>query len=208
MVFSLGRFVAVRPWRFLLVNRHLAAAEKSLVRLRQKAGFNYQPVAFNEPPVMRGFVNGRPITFFNDLRETADARGKRFFTAIELDLGAGMPTGAALATPSFASFLSTLNMPQTLKPEIEGWSPAYVVKTRDAAALTSYLTPARLKVLQALFAMKTVETLLFFDEEASVLRFELSDPLRSVDRLEKLVLRIGQAGNVLAPDQQAPAPPS
>ena len=186
---------------FLWSTAILQQQKKAWSAFAKKHNFSYEAGKFNEAPVMRGVINGRPLAFFNDSRPTADKRSRQFFTAIELELGSGMPTGAALATATFADFLSTLNMPQTYQPPADGWLPTYVVKTRDAIALAIYLTPSRLKVLQALFAMKTVETLLFFDEEASVLRFELRDPLRSVERLEKLVLRIGQAGQVLAPDQ-------
>ncbi len=163
----------------------------------KKSGLKYEAGAYTDPPVVSGMVKGYKITFFTDSLRTQDVRGRRFVTTIEIEMGDGMPTVAALATQDYAEFLSPLRLPLSWQPPGEEWQKNYIIKTRSIDRLTRYLTKARLKVLSDLFAMKNAATLYFFDEQTCILRIETPDPLRDPDRMERIAKRIYSAVDTL-----------
>jgi len=170
----------------------------------KKSGLKYEAGAYTDPPVVSGIVKGYKVTFFTDSLRTQDVRGRRFVTTIEVEIGDGMPTVAALATQDFADFLSPLRLPLSWQPPGEDWQKNYIIKTRSTDRLVRYLTKARLKVLSDLFSMKNAATLFFFDEQACILRIETPDPLRDPDRMERIAKRVYSAVDVLllAPEER------
>jgi len=117
----------------------------------KKSGLKYEAGAYTDPPVISGIVKGYKVTFFTDSLRTQDVRGRRFVTTIEVEMGDGMPTVAALATQDFADFLSPLRLPLSWQPPGEDWQKNYIIKTRSTDRLVRYLTKARLKVLSDLY---------------------------------------------------------
>jgi len=168
----------------------------------KKHGMEYQAGKMTGPPALAGKLGGYTVSLFTDAQRTNDVRGQRFVTVMEIEMGAGMPTAGAVATKEYAAFISTLDLNETWSPDDKDWPVSHVIKTRNAGRLAAYLTPERLKILKALFAKKNSISLLFFDENQSVLRVETSDPLRNPAHMEKITSQLIGLADKLKP----PAP--
>lgn len=175
--------------------------KKAWKSFAEKSKLTYAPGKLTEPPSIIGTINGRRVSFFTNIQPTADVRGQRQMTAIEIGLGSGMPTAAALATSQYAGFLSSIRMNETFVPDSPDWKAEYLIRTRDVEALRAYLTPERLKALQSVFGMKNSMALFFFDEVDAVLRLETTDPLRNVDRMAKMMKSLMATLDRLAPTE-------
>jgi hypothetical protein len=177
----------------------LQQQKKAWAAFAKKMNLVYTPGRFTAPPTITGLVKNYKVSFYTDALPTNDARGQRYITAIEIEMGPGMTTTAALATKEYNAFLAPLSMVQIYTPTVEGWNPENIVKTKDSELLARYLTPERLKTIQTLFSMKGAATLLFFDEQEAVLRIQTTDPLRNAERMEKIARRLFSAADILSP---------
>lgn len=156
----------------------------------KKAGLNYKPGKTMESPNLGGLMKGRKVGLFSAPQAIPGRRGERFVTVIEVEMGPGMPTAAAIATKEYADMVAPLKLPAVVEPESKDWDKTYIVKTRDGKVLKAYLTPERCKVLHGVFSMRNSIALFFFDEEDSILRIETPDPLRDAAHLEKIMKRV------------------
>ncbi len=161
----------------------------------------YDAGTFMGSPTVTGKIKDRLLSLYTGIQQTDDIRGQRFVTVIEFQLGDGMPTGAAISTPQFRSFIDGLIFDETYQPELAEWDKDYVVRTRDEKNLSAYLTKERQQVLHSLFTMKTASVLFFFDELEAVLRVETSDPLRSEAHLNAIIKRLADAAETLSPSK-------
>ncbi len=192
--------LGVSLWSWVILRQQ----KKAWSAFAVKTGLNYTPGTLMGSPTVTGLVKGRKLSFFTAAQKTNDARGQRYVTVIELEMGSGLPVGAALATKEFSDFLSTLRMDETLELQSPDWDKSYIVKTRNAARLKEYLTPERLKIIHALFSAKNSIALFIFDETDSVIRIETSDPLRKMEQLESLAKKLTAAADKLAPQRGQP----
>lgn len=175
----------------------LGQQKRSWKAYAQKHNLTYQPGKFMQSPVMTGILQGRQVGFYTDAQSTNDMRGQRLVTVIEIELGKGMPVGAAIATKEYVGFLTGMKLDKTYKPAASEWDDSYIIKTDNPAALEKYLTPERVKVLHSLFSMRNITALFFFDNLDAVLRIETTDPLRNPDKMEKIIERLMKAMDIL-----------
>lgn len=186
--------------------RILIQQKRAWAAYAKKRGYEYIGGKMMDPPAVVATVNGMRLSLYTDIQRTNDVRAQRYVTIIEIVLGSGMPTGAAIATKELRPFIDSLNFTDShTPPDFPEWSPSYIVKTRDTKKLAAYLTQNRLAVLHSLFSMKNSMALFFFDEEECVLRIETPDPLRNVEHLEKIVRRIVDAVEKLRLTEQEKA---
>ncbi len=202
-LFILGVFV----WSVVILREQKTA----WAAFAKKNNLQYTRGRFMEAAIVRGTMKGLRISLFSDTQQTEDIRGERYVSVIEIELGPGMKTGAAIGTPEMKSFIDSLSFDKSYRPPHEKWKDGYIVKTRDLAVLQDYLTPARLDALTSLFGMNKVSALFFFDEQDCVLHMETIDPLRRADKLDRIMDRILNDARKLAltSQQQAQtAPPA
>lgn len=173
--------------------------KKAWSNFAKKHQLKYQPGTLMGSPVVSGELSKWKFSLYSGVQQTEDIRGQRFVSVIEFQLGRGMPTGAALATKEFTSFIEGLIFDRTYKPELAEWDKSYIVRTRSSKGLKAYLTKERQQILHSLFSMKNSTALFFFDEIEAVLRIETTDPLRQEEHLNKIVQRIMIAVERLAP---------
>ena len=156
----------------------------------KKHGLQYTRGKFMQAASARGVINGIRVSLFSDAQQTKDVRGERYVSVLEFEIGGGMPTGAAIGTPEMNAFIQNLAFTESWQPEYVKWRSDYIVKTRDSAALKSYLTDDRIAALLDVFGMNRVSALFFFDEKDAVLHLETVDPLRDAEKLDRIVARL------------------
>lgn len=181
-----GFVLGVFGWQLLILRQQKQAWQAYAKRHK----LEYDAGTFYAAPAIKGDVGGKQIAMYTDSQQTQDLRGQRFVTVIEIEIGSGMPTGAAIGTQNMKSFIDTLVFDRFYTPEHEQWDSSYVLRTRDEKTLRAYLTKERLDALTALFKLKSSSVLYFFDELEAVQRIETTDPLRDVDHMEKIMRRI------------------
>jgi hypothetical protein len=164
----------------------------------QKNKLSYEHGRLTTPASVTGLYEGYRIYLYTDAEFTPDIRGQRFVSVIELELGQGAPTGAAIGSKKLEGFVLSLErLRQEYKPLYEGWDDSIVLRTRNAAILKLYLTDKRLAALKDVFDMKSSGVLFFFDEVEAVLRIQSSDPLKDSKRIEAILKRLIKAASVL-----------
>jgi len=141
-------------------------------------------------PYVTGRYKDYRIYLFTDVVRTADIRSERYLTAIEIELGQGLPVAAAIGNNGMRSFILGLKFSEEFSPADKSWETGYVLRTKNAAALKAYLTEERLKKLASLFTMNNASVLFFFDEVEGILRIETTDPLLEVKKIEGVLNRI------------------
>lgn len=182
-------------WNMMIMFQQKAAWRA----LAEKRKLNFEPTGFMSSPNVHGKIDKALFSLFSGVQRTDDVRGERFVTALEFQMGKGLPTGGALGTVQMRPFIDTLIFNETYEPEIEAWQDDFVLRVRDEEGARAYLTDERLKVLCSIFKMKNATVLYFFDEIEAVLRIETSDPLRNAAHLEKIVARLQEAVKILTP---------
>lgn len=198
--FLLSLFVlGVFGWSLLI----LEAQKKAWRSYAKKYGMEYRTGRFMDSPALAGRIDKRRVFIYTNAKQTADLRGQRFVTVIEIEMGHGIPAGGGLfATADMAPLADQFNFSDTFVPMAgakNDWNSAYLVRCRDTKAVEAYLTPARQKILHTIFSMKNAAALFVFDEHEAVLRVETADPLRDPERLEKIVTQFLSAIQKLAP---------
>ncbi len=181
-VFVLGVFF----WSVQILQQQ----KKAWAAYANKMGLAYESPSFMAPPLVRGFINDYEVNLTTDVQQTNDVRGQRYVTGIEVNMGAGMPTAAAIGTQELEPFINSLTMKEDYKPDFKEWDESFIIRTREKAVIKDYLTDERLKILKTFFSMSNSAVLFFFDEEDCVLRIETSDPMRDVAHLEKIMNNI------------------
>jgi hypothetical protein len=190
-LFILGVFL----WSVLILReqKHAWAA------FAKKHNLQYTAGKLMDSPTVRGYFGGYTLSLFSQTQQTDDVRGERYVSVIEVEMGPGLKTGAALGTEEMQAFINGLSFTETYVPKHEKWKPAFVLKARNSKILESYLNPTRLDALMDLFNMNKVSALFFFDEQDCVLHLETADPLRRADKLERIAGRILTNVQKLAP---------
>lgn len=182
-------------WNMMIMFQQKSAWKQ----LSEKRKLNYEPTGFMTSPNVHGKLDKAFFSLFSGVQQTEDVRGQRFVTAIEFQMGKGLPTGGALGTKQMKPFIDTLIFSETYEPEIEEWKDDYVLRVRDEEGAQAYLTEERLKALCSVFRMTNATVLFFFDELEAVLRVETSDPLRNAEKLDKIVARLLEVVKTLTP---------
>lgn len=182
--------------------RILFQQKKAWASFAKKHGLSYEKSKFMESPRVGGFFGGRKVALYGTSRPTADARRQRFVTVIEVEMGPGTPAAAAFGTAEFSDFLESLIFKQPYRPEGVDWKEGWRVVAAEADALKAYMTPARIKALHNVFSMSGAAVLFFFDDFDSVLRVETSDPLRSEEKVDKIIRQFVKVADILAPTNE------
>ena len=188
-----GFILGVFGWSFIILQEQ----KRAWKTFAQKYSLNYVGGKTLESPLITGKMDGVSFSMFTASETSADARGRRFVTVIEMDLGPGMPTTAAIATSDLENFLASVDMKEKYIPEGTDWNSSYIVKARSADELKAYLTPERAKLLHSIFSMKNSVGLFFFDEADCALRIETSDPMRHTEKMEKIMKWLTSAAKQL-----------
>lgn len=138
-------------------------------------------------PSVAGSIGAYGFGLYTEEQKTSDTRAQRFNTVLEIALRRGLPETGALGTGEVMNFAQSLRLDQTIVPQDQDWDSAWLVRTRHAAMMEQYLTPARLEVFKKIFRMKVRVAVFVFDSQDAVLRIVTSDPLSNHQRLEKIV---------------------
>jgi len=163
----------------------------------QKRKLRYNANKFYDSPEVGGSIEGYKVKIFPSTHITADARGERHLTTIEVSLLTGVPVDAAIASGGMVKIVDELDLSQEFRPEIKGWDDSYIVRSRDNHVLRSYLIDERVKALIKLMELRNAWVILIFAGGDGLLRIDTPDPLQNPKSLDDMVKKMIEVARIL-----------
>lgn len=164
----------------------------------EKANLEFLPTALLKSPMLRGAYKGLQLDIFSDTQLAGKDREKAIRTIFQFKLPAPMPTEGAIASAAFAPYLNGLALPVQTVDGVGEWDKGVIIRVDDGEAIKTYLTPERLKTLQAVMTIKGSPSMLIFSAEATILRIESTDPFDTPERLERFLSKVAEAAKILS----------
>lgn len=171
---------------------------------------------FTGPAEMNGMIGAYKFSFFTAERDGEDIKNRRLMTVLEMDLADGLVDGCVMGTQKMLPFMQSLQKLHPFVVETAPWDAAHFVFARNDAAVKAYLTPERLDILAQILKTKNADVVVLFNDSELLVRMETTDPMKNVDKLDKIVARLMTLVDKLriTPDERArlqalapPAPP-
>lgn len=109
-----------------------------------------------------------------------------------------MPTPGVVASFEAGNFARALSLKESYTPEFDFWNNKIVVMADDVEVLKSYMTEERCKSLNALMTIKSIATILIFDNTDVYLRFETADAFDDFKKLDRFVMKAAEHAKILS----------
>ncbi len=188
-----GALIGFSVWSFYISHAQKQAwrafAEKN--KLRFEMG---KPLS---TPEVTGSYDDYMIGVLTSEHTTADSRGIRKLTAVEVALKSEFPFAAAVASGGMVPLMKIPDFGNEIRPEHEGWDPSYIVRSKNTDAMEGYLTKERLDILATLMKVKSFWVVFIFRDEGALLRVDTPDPLQDSVKLESFIKRLIAAARKL-----------
>ncbi len=162
-----------------------------------KHKLRFKSNALMEGAEMQGSIESYKISYFTGEHYTADARGVRKLTAVEVSLNSVMPIGLGIASGGMVALVKELGFKTEIRPEHESWSKAYIAAGDDRQVLEAYLSDERIEALAKLMKIPNIWVVLIFRSERMLLRVDTPNPLSSQEYIEKLTKLLLKAADAL-----------
>lgn len=145
-----------------------------------------------------GTLKGFPFYLYSEEQTINQSGSKRFRTIVQFELPGPMVTPGIIASAEAGNFARGLNLKESYTPEFDFWNKGIVVLADDAEKLKAYMTEDRCKSLNALLTIKTIATILIFDDKNVYLRFETADAFDDFKKLDRFVAKAVEQVKILS----------
>lgn len=180
-------------WTVFILQRQ----KKAWREYAKRKKLRYTPNKTFANPEIKGTVDDYTIGIFTGEHVSADMRGTRKLTAIEVHLTSVMPFAAAAASGGMVAIVQNMGFKEELRPQHADWSKSYVAASENRHAFKAYLSDERVQALTALMKIKNAWTIFICRDEVTLLRLDTADPLDSPEKMDKIVTKLIQAAKVL-----------
>ena len=155
---------------------------------------------FSGPCEVEGTIEGMNIALFTATQQKEDSRKNRQLTVLQLTCPRPFVDSLAAGTPEMLPFLNSLDLIKPHPVENSNWDKKnHHIYSRNKTDVDAYLTDERLKILGKLLSLGNADNLIVMEPEDVVFRFETSNPLTDVAKLDALVSKLIQAFKKLDP---------
>lgn len=180
-------------WTYFILTRQ-KKAWKDFARQKK---LRYTPGSPLGSAEVKGAYDGYTVHVFVGEHVSADARGSRKLSAIEVHLSSNMPFEAGFATGGMVKVIQGVGFKQEIKPAHAEWDKSYIAAGSSGQMLSAYLSPERMGALLSLAKIKNAWMTFLCRGQTSLLRIDTSDPLDSVEKLDKVIVRMIAAARAL-----------
>ena len=143
--------IGASVWSWMI----LFQQKKAWDAFAKKHGLSYTPGRLLGPASLEGYIEDYKISFFIGEKQAPDVRNRRYMTIVEMTFPEGLVGGGVAGTSEMLPFMQTLSQ---LKPfsmtSDEHWDKSHRVFARDQEVVRGFLTPRRVKHLNALLRTK------------------------------------------------------
>jgi len=188
-----GALMYFSVWTFYILHRQ----KKSWKDFAKKHKLRYRAESLMAAPDINGVMDGYTLGVFTSEHMTADMRGTRKMTAVEVELSSAMPFDGAVASGKMTDLVQGLNYSEELRPAHKNWDVSYIARSRNGAALEAYLTQERLDAVTSLMKVRNFWVIFIFQGENTLLRVDTFDPCDNPDKIEKIVRRLIRIARIL-----------
>lgn len=189
----MGAFV----WSTVILQRQ----KKAWADYAKKHDLTYVPGRFMDSPAMSGMIGSYFVSCFAAVRDPQDMRARRWVSVVEVKFPAGLVGSGAVGTKDMLLFLEGLEGLSPMLVHSSEWREAYHFYTREPEIAKAYLTDQRVKHLAALLGVKNAAVLLLYDENEAIARVETPDPIKDVEKIEKVVSFVTKHAEKLLVDE-------
>lgn len=145
-----------------------------------------------------GMLRTLPFYLYSEEQAVGTNGGRRFRTIIQIELPGPMPVPGIVASADAANFARGLNLREAYVPEFDFWNKNIVVLTDNAEGLKPYMTEERCRSLNAVMTIKSIASILIFDDKNVYLRFETADPFDNAAKLQRFVDKAMDQAKILS----------
>ncbi len=150
----------------------------------------YKPNKFFGPAEMNGTIEEFLLSFFTGEQQNPEARKNRQLTIVEIVDPHPYVDGLAAGNDQMKAFINLLDTLSPQKIDDKNWNKSNVVSSRNKAAVNSYLTPARIKIINEMIAFPKSDVIVLLDGEQGVFRFETSNPLTDEVKIDQMLQKM------------------
>lgn len=181
-------------WTYVILFRQ----RKVWADFASKNGFKYEAKDFFSSPAIEGSVNGYDVTFFAAEHQNPEARSGQKRMACEVMLQSQLPFEGAIASNFFVALVNTQEFQHDWTPEHDDWNKVgYTAQVNDLNGAKHYFNEERLASILGLFKIKNSDGIFIVRDGKALLRIDLSNPLLSEQKLEKLMKRVLKSADTL-----------
>ena len=146
---------------------------------------------FSASPSIEGTIDDFNISMFSATQQQEDSRKNRQLTVLELTCAKPFFSGLAVGTPEMLPFLKSLDLLSPHPLNHEKWDSKHNhIYSHNKEAVDKFLTPERIVILNNILKLSNSDNIALINDEQSVFRFETSNPLTDIDKLENLVSKL------------------
>lgn len=154
----------------------------------KKKNLNFTKGTLMGPAEINGVIGEYKVSFFTAERQEADARRRRYITAVEIALGEGLIDGGVAGTKEMLSFMQGLTQIHPFK--VEGWNPEHYLFVRNNDVAAAYFTPERIEVFDNVLKTRNADVIIVFNDKELMMRVETSDPMQDPEKIDKIITRL------------------
>ena len=155
-------------------------------KFADKYDLRYSVEKILDSPTVEGVISGYKVALLTSAHLTEDIKGTKNMTAFEITLKTILPTKGAIGSGDMADIIKTLGFQDEHSLKEPAWNKEWVIQADNTSIMDAYLTQDRINTLIKLLGMKNACAILLFQPETTLLRVDLSNPLTSIEDLEKL----------------------
>lgn len=183
-------------WTYLILYRQKAAWKA----FAAKNKLRYIPGKMMDAPQVKGVYGGYDVHVFSSEHQSPDVRGFRKLTAVEITLKSVSPVKMIAVSNGMMSLAEAAGFPQTVSVEHDTWADDNLIQSDNADIAAAYFTPERLSGLQKVISIKNAMAVFILRPEIGLFRIDLSDPLDSQDKEERLLKNLVKLAKMLEID--------
>lgn len=167
-----------------------------------KYKLKYEPGRLLQSASINGYIDETRVEVFSAEAVTADIRGRRFLSAIEIVVPKKLVDSGATGTPDVLPFLETLDLLKLYPLKSEHWNEEHKFFVKHKDAMHDFFSEEMVRKFAKLLKIKNASVLIMFDGEEFVIRVETPDALAEEKKLEDLVFKLIKHVNDISLDPE------
>lgn len=177
--------------------------KKAWAEYAKRKGLAYTKGTFSSSSRVEGSFDGFNISLFAATQQKEDSRKNRQLSVIQIILSKPFVDSLGAGTAEMLPFFNSLDALSPHAIDNKKWNAKLNhLFSRNKEAVNLYLTDERVVVLNNILKLSNSDNFVLLTDEDGVFRFETSNPLTDVDKIDKLVSKLIANIKKLHPDDE------
>lgn len=169
----------------------------------KRKGLVFTKGSFAGSGSVEGSIDGFNVSLFSATQQKEDARKNRQLTVVQIILAKPFIDSIGAGTAEMLPFLNSLDNISPHSITSDKWdAKANHLFSRNKEAVDLFLTEDRIVILNNILKLSNSDNIVVLTEEEGLFRFETSNPLTDVEKIDKLVTKLMANINKIRPDEK------